>query len=122
MEMNSGYYIENKPWGSFINIFKDQNCRVKKLIVMPGEALSLQLHQYRSEHWIVIKGKARVTIGDKIFNLEKDQSIYIPKKVPHRLENPDDEVLEVIEIQIGEYLEEDDIIRLEDKYGRTECE
>lgn len=92
---------------------------MKRIIVNPGEKLSLQYHEHRSEHWVVVKGRAKVTIAAKEEFVGENASIYIPATTPHRLENQDVTPLEVIEVQYGDYLGEDDIVRMEDVYGRT---
>ncbi len=107
-----------RPWGYFDSIDCGENFKVKRIFVKPAAKLSLQKHQKRSEHWVVVKGTAIVTCGNKVFNLEENQSTYIPRGEIHRLENNGDETLEIIEIQTGEYFGEDDIIRLEDEYKR----
>ncbi|MBT3788650.1 MAG: mannose-1-phosphate guanylyltransferase/mannose-6-phosphate isomerase [Alphaproteobacteria bacterium] len=109
----------HRPWGSYEDIDQDERFRVKRIIVKPGAALSLQKHSQRSEHWVVVKGRARITRDSDVFELEENQSTYIPAGMIHRLENPGDDPLHLIEIQSGGYLGEDDIIRLEDNYGRT---
>ena len=91
---------------------------MKKLVIKAGESLSLQLHKYRSEHWIVVDGTAKVEIGDNVSTLSVNQSIYVPLGTKHRLSNPGETPLTLIEIQNGKYLGEDDIVRFEDKYGR----
>jgi mannose-1-phosphate guanylyltransferase/mannose-6-phosphate isomerase len=91
---------------------------VKRIVVKPGATLSLQMHHHRAEHWVVVKGTARVTRGDDEFILEENQSTYIPLGVKHRLVNPESIPLEIIEIQSGSYLGEDDIVRFDDVYGR----
>jgi mannose-6-phosphate isomerase-like protein (cupin superfamily) len=96
-----------------------QRFQVKRISVKPGAALSLQLHHHRAEHWIVVKGVAKVTNGEKTFLLEENQSTFIPIGSKHRLENPGTDDLEMIEVQSGDYLGEDDIVRFEDSYGRT---
>jgi mannose-1-phosphate guanylyltransferase/mannose-6-phosphate isomerase len=108
-----------RPWGSFEGLVMDNRFQVKRLTVKPGQVLSLQKHHHRSEHWIVVSGTARVTNGDREFLLTEDQSTYIPLGNVHRLENPGKIPLEIIEIQTGAYLGEDDIVRLEDVYGRN---
>ncbi|MBF8268489.1 MAG: cpsB [Gammaproteobacteria bacterium] len=107
-----------RPWGSYISIDNGPNFQVKRLIVKPGKKLSLQLHHRRAEHWVVVKGTATVTIGTETFELEKNQSTYIPVETRHRLENKGTEMLEIIEVQSGDYLGEDDIVRFEDDFGR----
>jgi len=109
---------EYRPWGSFESLAQGGQYQVKHIIVQPGEALSLQSHEHRAEHWIVVRGRAQVTIGDEVQILETNQSCYIPILARHRLENPFDEPIELIEVQTGSYLGEDDIIRYEDKYRR----
>lgn len=108
-----------RPWGYYQNILTYDSYKVKKLHIYPGSKISLQYHNKRSEHWVVTSGKAMVTRGDKTFILEKEQSTYIPTGTIHRLENIGSDPLEIVEVQIGTYLEEDDIVRLEDKYGRV---
>ena len=91
---------------------------MKRIVVKPGASLSLQMHHHRAEHWVVVKGTAKVTRGDEVLTLSEDQSTYIPLGVKHRLENPGKIPLELIEIQTGSYLGEDDIVRFDDVYGR----
>ena len=95
---------------------------MKKIVVNPGQKLSLQMHHHRAEHWIVVQGTAEVTCEDKVFALCEDQSTYIPLGHKHRLENPGKIPLELIEVQSGSYLGEDDIVRFDDVYGRNEKE
>ena len=108
-----------RPWGNYDSIDFGENFQVKRITVNPKSKLSLQKHKFRSEHWVVVKGTALVTCGDKVFSLEKNQSTYIPQGAIHRLENSKNSPLEVIEIQTGSYLGEDDIIRLDDDYLRN---
>ena len=108
-----------RPWGSYESVDHSQRFQVKRITVLPGATLSHQMHYHRAEHWVVVKGTARVTKGDDVFLLGEDQSTYIPLGTPHRLENPGNIPLEIIEVQSGSYLGEDDIVRFEDKYGRT---
>ncbi|MCC6206717.1 MAG: mannose-1-phosphate guanylyltransferase/mannose-6-phosphate isomerase [Gammaproteobacteria bacterium] len=108
----------HRPWGSYEGIDKGQRFQVKRITVKPGASLSLQMHHHRAEHWIVVSGTARVVSGDKEFLLSENQSTYIPIGVTHRLENPGTLPLELIEVQSGSYLGEDDIVRFEDHYGR----
>ncbi len=113
--------IHNKvfrPWGNYFSVEEGLNWKIKKIEVNPGASLSLQKHQKRSEHWVVVKGTAKVQIEEKIFLLSENQSTYIPKGVKHRLSNPQKLPLIIIEVQSGSYLGEDDIIRFEDNYGR----
>ena len=109
----------HRPWGTYEDIDQEHRFRVKRIIVKPGAALSLQEHRQRSEHWVVVRGQARITRGDEIIELGENQSTYIPVGMKHRLENPASEPLHLIEIQVGDYLGEDDIIRFEDHYGRS---
>ena len=108
-----------RPWGYYDSIDADNGFQVKRILVNPGAKLSLQKHKHRAEHWVVVNGIAKVTCGDKTFSLNKNQSTYIPKGEVHRLENTEETDLEIIEIQTGDYLGEDDIIRLEDDYQRN---
>ena len=116
--VNESHQKTLRPWGYFRVIEEGENFKVKKVVVKPREKLSLQFHKQRSEHWGVLKGLAKVELNDKIFYLKPHQSIDISVRAKHRLENPRKEPLEIIEIQNGEYLGEDDIIRIEDKYDR----
>ena len=109
-----------RPWGSYEGIDEGARFQVKRLSVKPGAQLSLQMHHHRAEHWVVVKGTARVTCGDQVFNLHENESTYIPMGEKHRLENPGNIPLEVIEIQSGSYLGEDDIVRFEDVYDRVQ--
>lgn len=109
-----------RPWGSYEVLSMGTRFQVKRIIVNPSEVLSLQLHHHRAEHWVVVSGTARVTVGEKVLLLHEDQSTYIPLGTVHRLENPGKIPLEIVEIQSGSYLGEDDIVRLEDTYGRLE--
>lgn len=107
-----------RPWGSYDSVDASDRFQVKRIVVKPGAALSLQMHHHRAEHWIVVSGTARVTKGDETMLLSEDQSTYIPLGTVHRLENPGRVDLEMIEVQSGGYLGEDDIVRLDDVYGR----
>ena len=109
----------HRPWGSFEGVDKGERFQVKRLTVTPGASLSLQMHHHRAEHWIVVSGTARVTCDDKEFLLSENQSTYIPIGTSHRLENPGAIPLEIIEVQSGSYLGEDDIVRFEDVYNRS---
>jgi len=113
----------HRPWGAFESIGSGPRYQVKRLSVKPGESLSLQMHHHRAEHWVVVSGTARVTCGDQVFLLTENQSTYIPLGTKHRLENPGAIPLEIIEVQSGGYLGEDDIVRFEDVYNRgaREC-
>jgi mannose-1-phosphate guanylyltransferase/mannose-6-phosphate isomerase len=109
----------NRPWGWYDSIDEGDRFKVKRIQVNPKASLSLQMHHHRAEHWIVVKGIAKVTNGDEVFLLEENQSTYIPIGAKHRLENPGKTDLEMIEVQSGGYLGEDDIVRFEDTYGRS---
>jgi len=108
-----------RPWGHYDCLDEGDRFQVKRISVKPGGKLSLQLHHHRAEHWIVVRGTAKVTCGDKVVLLTENQSTFIPLGTPHRLENPGKVELEIIEVQSGSYLGEDDIVRLEDSYGRV---
>jgi mannose-1-phosphate guanylyltransferase / mannose-6-phosphate isomerase len=107
-----------RPWGSYDSLEAGPRFQVKRLKIKPGATLSLQLHHHRAEHWVVVAGTARITRGEEVFLLEENQSTYIPIGVKHRIENPGMIALEIIEVQSGSYLGEDDIVRFEDRYGR----
>jgi mannose-1-phosphate guanylyltransferase/mannose-6-phosphate isomerase len=107
-----------RPWGSYDSIDAGDRFQVKRLTVKPGASMSLQLHHHRAEHWIVVEGTARITRGEDVFLLEENQSTYIPVGAKHRIENPGKITLQMIEVQSGSYLGEDDIVRFEDRYGR----
>ena len=109
-----------RPWGSYEGIDAGPRFQVKRLSVKPGAQLSLQMHRHRAEHWVVVKGTAQVTCGDQVFTLHENESTYIPIGEKHRLENHGNIPLEVIEIQSGSYLGEDDIVRFEDVYDRVQ--
>lgn len=108
-----------RPWGNYESIDKSDRFQVKRITVKPGGALSQQMHHHRAEHWIVVKGTAKITKGDEVLLLSENQSTYIPVGVLHRLENPGKIDLELIEVQSGSYLGEDDIVRFDDVYGRV---
>jgi len=108
-----------RPWGSYESLVTADRFQVKRIIVNPGQTLSLQMHHHRAEHWIVVHGTAEVTCEDKVFMLGEDESTYIPLGHKHRLANPGRIPLELIEVQSGGYLGEDDIVRFEDQYGRS---
>ena len=108
----------HRPWGTYETIDIGERYQVKRITVNPGSALSLQMHHHRAEHWVVVTGTARVTRGEETFLVTENQSTYIPLGVKHRLDNPGKFPLEMIEVQSGGYLGEDDIVRFEDNYGR----
>ena len=107
-----------RPWGAYDSIDKGERYQVKRITVKPGAQLSLQYHHHRAEHWVVVRGTAKVTRDDETFLLRENESTYIPLGAVHRLENPGKTELELIEVQSGTYLGEDDIVRVEDIYGR----
>ncbi|WP_022722449.1 mannose-1-phosphate guanylyltransferase/mannose-6-phosphate isomerase [Rhodopseudomonas sp. B29] len=109
----------HRPWGSYQSLDNGDRHQVKRIIVKPGERLSLQKHHHRSEHWIVVRGTAQVTVNELVKTIHENESIYIPIGATHRLENPGKIMLELIEVQTGSYLGEDDIIRFDDDYRRT---
>lgn len=109
---------EIRPWGSFTTLEEGKGYKIKRIEVNPGHRLSLQMHYHRSEHWIVVSGTAKVTCGDREMILSSNQSTYVPQCTSHRLENPGVIKLVLIEVQNGQYLGEDDIIRFSDDYAR----
>ena len=114
--MNS---IVQKPWGSFKILEQGKNHLIKNIIVKPGGKLSLQSHDHRSEHWIVVEGTAKVTINELVKILKFNENVFIPKGAKHRLENHGKEDLKIVEVQYGNTLREDDIVRYEDIYSRN---
>jgi mannose-1-phosphate guanylyltransferase/mannose-6-phosphate isomerase len=109
----------HRPWGSYSILEDADDCKVKRLVVKPGQVLSLQMHNKRAEHWTVIRGVAKVRIDQEEFLLRPNESTYIPVETQHRLENPGSEDVHLIEVQTGDYFGEDDIVRYEDIYGRV---
>jgi mannose-1-phosphate guanylyltransferase/mannose-6-phosphate isomerase len=109
----------HRPWGSYQSLDSGERHQVKRIVVKQGGRLSLQYHNHRAEHWVVVRGTARVTIGEEVRTLHENESVYIPIGTPHRLENPGKIDLELIEVQTGTYLGEDDIVRIEDDYRRS---
>jgi mannose-1-phosphate guanylyltransferase/mannose-6-phosphate isomerase len=107
-----------RPWGSYDSLENADGFQVKRLTVLPGAILSLQLHHRRAEHWVVVAGVARITLNEDIFDLTVNEHTFIPVGARHRIENPGTELLHIIEVQVGDYLGEDDIVRFEDRYGR----
>ena len=110
---------DNRPWGTWEVLDAGDNFCVKRICVTPGNILSLQSHNFRSEHWIIVKGEAVVTLGEEKIVKKADESVYIPVKTKHRIQNETKENMEIIEHQTGDNLDENDIIRYEDVYGRT---
>ena len=108
-----------RPWGSYESVDEGPRHKVKRIRVNPGARLSLQMHHKRAEHWVVVRGRAKVTRNEDTLYLDENESTYIPIGTKHRLENPGPDTLEVIEVQSGSYLGEDDIVRFEDRYNRA---
>ena len=106
-----------RPWGWYDSVDEGERFKVKRIQVKPGASLSLQMHHHRAEHWVVVKGIAEITNGDQIITLKENQSTFIPQGQTHRLVNPGIEPLEIIEVQSGSYLGEDDIVRFDDTYA-----
>lgn len=116
---SSEHVTSHRPWGSYTVLEEGPRYKIKRITVSPGQRLSLQMHYHRSEHWVVVKGTAKVTVGREESVVHENESIYIPKSQTHRLENPGKVLLELIEVQVGEYVGEDDIVRFQDDYART---
>jgi mannose-1-phosphate guanylyltransferase/mannose-6-phosphate isomerase len=114
--------IEERPWGTYIILEEAKAYKIKRVTVYPGHQLSLQLHHYRSEHWVVVSGFAEVELDGKLKIVRQGESMFVQSGVKHRLKNPGIIPLEVLEVQIGEYLKEDDIVRFEDDYNRFTLE
>ncbi|MFH2107495.1 MAG: phosphomannose isomerase type II C-terminal cupin domain [Chrysiogenia bacterium] len=110
---------EERPWGWYEIHLEEANLKIKRIMVKPGKRLSLQSHEHRAENWVVVQGQALVTMGEETIMLEKRQSVFIPEKTKHRMENPGKEELVFIEVQTGTYLGEDDITRFQDDFGRS---
>lgn len=110
---------DTRPWGSWHLLDVGLGYVVKRIVVEPGQRLSLQKHRHRAEHWVVVNGTARVVRGEEVLTVRENESIFLPLGVVHRMENAGDVPLVVIEVQMGQHLSEDDIIRLEDNYDRT---
>ena len=119
-EEENFHRIVYRPWGSFDSVDEGEGYKVKRITVKPGARLSKQMHHHRAEHWVVVRGTARVFRNDEIFDLQENESVFIPLGATHYLENPGDEPLDIIEVQSGSYLGEDDIVRFEDMYGRKD--
>jgi len=113
------HVVVYRPWGSYTVLEEQPGHKVKRICVLPGQRLSLQMHYQRSEHWVVIAGTARVTRGKTVFDVGQGEHVLIPKRTKHRLENQGTSPLEIIEVQSGAYLGEDDIVRYHDDYGRS---
>ncbi len=111
-----------RPWGKYTTLAEGSGYKVKRIVINPGQSISLQVHYHRSEHWTVINGTGKLTLGDKEIIFRENESTYIPIGTAHRLENPGKLPLAIIEVQNGKYLGEDDIVRLDDAYGRAAAE
>jgi mannose-6-phosphate isomerase-like protein (cupin superfamily) len=111
-------YTESRPWGNFENILDSDICKVKRIIIKPGQSPSYQYHFKRSEVWVIVQGSGELKLDDKIIPIKKNDIIQIPILAKHQIKNNSDEDLIFIEVQLGEYFGEDDIVRLEDNYGR----
>jgi mannose-1-phosphate guanylyltransferase/mannose-6-phosphate isomerase len=118
-ESAEGHQRVDRPWGSYETVDLGARFRVKHITVRPGAKLSLQMHHHRSEHWVVVSGTCVVTCGDSRRLVGENEGAYIPVGVRHRIENPGHIALHLIEVQVGGYLEEDDIVRFDDIYGRS---
>jgi mannose-6-phosphate isomerase-like protein (cupin superfamily) len=111
-------YTEQRPWGSFTVLVDEAHFKAKRLDVSAGKRLSLQSHQRRSEHWIIVTGKAKITVDDSVLNYNQGKHVFVPKNTKHRIENIGDTLLTIVEVQLGEYFGEDDITRYEDDFDR----
>ena len=110
---------DTRPWGTWEVLDSEANFCVKRIKVIPGGKLSLQLHHFRSEHWVIVKGEALITLGDELITKKAGENVFIPVEVKHRIQNNSNQDVEFIEVQIGDNLDENDIVRLEDVYGRV---
>jgi len=119
MDINEVGKIYERPWGTYQTVSQDNGYQVKVITVKPGGLLSLQLHHQRAEHWVVVQGTATVTVDDSVTDHKVNDAIYIPIEAKHRLENKTDSLVKIIEVQVGDYLGEDDIERFDDIYGRA---
>ena len=119
-EEENFHRIVYRPWGSFDSVDEGERYKVKRITVKPGARLSKQMHHHRAEHWVVVRGTARVFRDDEVFDLHENESVFIPLGSTHYLENPTAEPLDIIEVQSGAYLGEDDIVRFDDIYGRSD--
>ena len=115
-------YFEERPWGSFENLLDEEYCKVKRIIVKPGQRLSYQFHHERTEHWVIVQGEATVTLNGEEYEYHIGDVVEIPVRTKHRVENKFDKNLIFIETQTGSYFGEDDIVRIEDDYGRNKNE
>ncbi len=117
-QLTETHLTVHRPWGTYTVLEEGPHFKIKRIMVNPGAKLSMQLHHHRSEHWVVVAGTAKISNGEKEITLKQNESTYIPRMHRHRLENPDSVPLHIIEVQCGEYVTEDDIVRFEDTYGR----
>lgn len=117
--MENSERFERRPWGSFTVLEDQPHYKAKQILVDPGQRLSLQMHHKREEHWIVVRGVAEITVGEKVWQAKAGEYIHIPKGEKHRLANPGTTPVEMIEVQLGEYFGEDDIVRFSDDYQRV---
>jgi mannose-1-phosphate guanylyltransferase / mannose-6-phosphate isomerase len=120
IELTEIHQTAHRPWGTYTTLEEGDRFKIKRIVVKPGGRLSLQMHHHRSEHWVVVSGMAKVTNGDKVFFVSPNQSTFIPAGCNHRLENPGVMDLVMIEVQSGDYVGEDDIVRFDDNYGRVQ--
>jgi mannose-1-phosphate guanylyltransferase/mannose-6-phosphate isomerase len=118
-ELTELHRTVHRPWGTYTVLEDGANFKIKRIVVNPGAKLSMQMHKHRSEHWVVVSGMATITNGDMEFTLQANQSTYIPQTHKHRLANMGSEPLAIIEVQCGDYVGEDDIVRFDDSYGRA---
>ena len=109
----------DRPWGHYLLLVKTDEYLIKQIVILPKKSISLQKHNHRSEHWLISQGKPKITLNKKEFTMKPDETIFIPKGSIHRIENPNNEQVKIIEAQVGSILRETDIIRFEDKYGRV---
>ena len=109
----------HRPWGKYTVLHEAPQFKVKRIEVSPGKKLSLQMHHKRSEHWVVVQGNAHVMVGDRSVALGPNESIYVPMQMKHRIENATDQALIIVEVQCGDYLGENDIVKFSDEYGRA---
>lgn len=119
MDMNKPGEIYHRPWGNYQTLHISPHYQIKILTINPGGQLSLQKHFKRSEHWVVVSGQPTLTLNNETKTYQVNESIFIPKEAIHRIENLTDVPCEIVEVQVGDYLGEDDIVRIEDVYGRT---
>jgi mannose-6-phosphate isomerase-like protein (cupin superfamily) len=111
-------YTETRPWGSFENLLDSNLCKVKQIVIKPDQAPSYQYHHKREEYWIIVQGNGQLTLNDEIQSVKPGDVIHVPKLAKHQIKNVDSQDLIFIEVQLGEYFGEDDIVRLKDSYGR----